>query len=100
MMAGVVMYTLASIQGSFQALRDANMFTHFSQWPVGHAHLALLGGFGFLAVGAVYYIVPRVLKFKIFSDNILHLSKYDILSICCCKIINRKFTLIICIFSK
>jgi cytochrome c oxidase cbb3-type subunit I/II len=73
-MAGLVMYVLASIQGSFQALRDANMFTHFSQWPVGHAHLALLGGFGFLAAGAAYYIVPRLLKFKVFSNSITRLS--------------------------
>jgi cytochrome c oxidase cbb3-type subunit I/II len=73
-MAGLIMYVLASIQGSFQALRDANLFTHFSQWPVGHAHLALLGGFGFLAVGLVYYLVPRILKLKIYSDSIMRLS--------------------------
>jgi cytochrome c oxidase cbb3-type subunit I/II len=74
MMAGIVMYILVSFQGSFQALREANMFTHFSQWPVGHAHLALLGGFGFLAVGAAYFIVPRVLKFRVFSNSTTRLS--------------------------
>jgi len=73
-MAGFFMYVLASIQGSFQALRDANMFTHFSQWPVGHAHLALLGGFGFLAVGAAYYLVPRILKLRVFSNHMMCLS--------------------------
>ncbi len=72
--AGALLYTLASIQGSFQALRDTNMFTHFSQWPVGHAHLALLGGFGFLAVGAAYYLVPRILKLQVFSASLARLS--------------------------
>ena len=73
-MAGFFFYVLASIQGSFQALRDINAFTHFSQWPVGHAHLALLGGFGFLAVGLAYYLVPRILKFKIYSASLMRLS--------------------------
>jgi cytochrome c oxidase cbb3-type subunit I/II len=73
-LAAFFMYTLASFQGSFQALRDTNAFTHFSQWPVGHAHLALLGGFGFLAVGSAYYLVPRILKRRIFSHQTMVFS--------------------------
>ena len=59
--AGMLLYTLASLQGSLQALRETNAFLHFSQWPVGHAHLALLGGFGFLVVGAAFDLIPRLL---------------------------------------
>jgi len=73
-MAGFVMYILASIQGSLQALRDTNAFIHFSQWPVGHAHLALLGGFGFLAVGATVYLVPRLLHVKLYSASLMRLT--------------------------
>lgn len=73
-LAGFFMYVLASFQGSFQSLRDTNAFTHFSQWPVGHAHLALLGGFGFLAVGLAYYLVPRILRLKVFSYSTMRLS--------------------------
>lgn len=43
--SGFVMYGLTSIQGSFQALRSVNAYIHFSQWTVGHAHLALFGVF-------------------------------------------------------
>jgi cytochrome c oxidase cbb3-type subunit I/II len=72
--AGFVMYFLASLQGSLQALRDTNAFLHFSQWPVGHAHLALLGGFGLLSVGAVYYLMPRLTGYKIYSQGLMRLS--------------------------
>jgi cytochrome c oxidase cbb3-type subunit I/II len=72
--AGFVMYFLASLQGSLQALRDTNAFIHFSQWPVGHAHLALLGGFGLLAVGGAYYLIPRITGYKIYSYNLMRLS--------------------------
>lgn len=46
---GTGSYALASVQGSMQGVRFTNQYLHFSQWPVGHSHLALLGGFGFLA---------------------------------------------------
>jgi cytochrome c oxidase cbb3-type subunit I/II len=72
--AGFVMYFLGSLQGSLQALRDTNAFLHFSQWPVGHAHLSLLGGFGFLAVGAAFFLVPRLTGFKIYSRGLMTLT--------------------------
>lgn len=61
---GFLMYTVASFQGSFQGVRSTNAFLHFSQWPVGHAHLALLGGFGFLVIGAAYSLVPKLLGIR------------------------------------
>ncbi len=64
---GAFFYFLVSAQGTFQAMRDINMYLHFSQWPVGHAHLALLGSFGFLVMGTIYFIIPRVTGREIFS---------------------------------
>jgi len=70
MLFGVVFYFLASLQGTFQAFRDTNMYLHFSQWTVGHAHIALLGGFGFLVFGAIYFVVPRVTGKEIYSNRL------------------------------
>ena len=72
--AGFIMYFLGSAQGTLQGLRDTNAFLHFSQWPVGHAHINLLGGFGFLAVGAAFWIVPRITGFKIYSQGLMRFS--------------------------
>jgi cytochrome c oxidase cbb3-type subunit I/II len=72
--AGFVMYFLGSAQGTLQAFRDTNAFTHFSQWPVAHAHINLLGGFGFLAVGAAFYIIPRITGFRIYSYKLMRYS--------------------------
>jgi cytochrome c oxidase cbb3-type subunit I/II len=71
---GFVMYFLGSAQGTLQGLRDTNAFLHFSQWPVGHAHINLLGGFGFLAVGAAFWIIPRVTGFKIYSKGLMRFT--------------------------
>lgn len=67
MLIGAFFYFLVSAQGTFQAMRDINMYLHFSQWPVGHSHLSLLGSFGFLVMGFVYFIIPRVTGRQIYS---------------------------------
>jgi cytochrome c oxidase cbb3-type subunit I/II len=72
--AGFVMYILGSVQGTLQALRETNAFLHFSQWTVGHAHITLLGGFGFLAAGAALYLVPRIKDCKIYSQGLMRFT--------------------------
>ncbi len=64
---GGFFYFLVSLQGTFQAMRDINSYLHFSQWAVGHAHLALLGSFGFLVMGTIYFVIPRVTGKEIYS---------------------------------
>ncbi|HJW33896.1 MAG TPA: cbb3-type cytochrome c oxidase subunit I, partial [Holophagaceae bacterium] len=57
---GMWFYLLTCFTGPFQATRWINWYLHFTHWVVGHAHFALLGTFGFVAWGAIYYCVPRV----------------------------------------
>jgi cbb3-type cytochrome c oxidase subunit I len=64
---GVIFYLITCIQGPFQATQTFNRLIHFTQWIIGHAHLALLGAFTFILMGAIYYIVPVTLKRRIYS---------------------------------
>lgn len=57
---GSLMYTVASLQGSIEALRSVNVVTHFTHYTVGHAHLGLYGFLSFILFGAVYFIMPRI----------------------------------------
>ena len=40
---GTVFYLIVSIQGSVQAQMSVNQSVHFSDWVIGHSHLAMLG---------------------------------------------------------
>jgi cytochrome c oxidase cbb3-type subunit I/II len=71
---GFFNYIIASMQGTMQGIRFTNEYLHFSQWPVGHSHIALLGGFGFLAAGLALWIVPHTLNSRIFSRKLLNIS--------------------------
>ena len=42
-----------NIQGAFEAIQPFNKLTHFTNFVVAHAHLALLGAFTIL--GVVFY---------------------------------------------
>src|SRR6266852_2136904 len=53
---GVVIYVVVSLQGSLQALMPVNRFIHFSDWVIGHSHLAMLGFAGLTAAGGVAHV--------------------------------------------
>ncbi len=52
----VVLYLVVSIQGSVQAVMAFNSFIHFTDWVIGHSHLAMIGFASFAAMGALAHI--------------------------------------------
>lgn len=61
---GGMMYTLSSVQGSFEALRSINTITHFTHFTVAHAHLGLYAFFSLVMFGAIYFVMPRVMAWE------------------------------------
>jgi cbb3-type cytochrome c oxidase subunit I len=66
-MMGGFAYLLTCMQGPFQATRGINWYLHFSNWVVGHAHLALLGTFTSIVFAASYFTIPKITGRKIYS---------------------------------
>ena len=64
---GTIMYFFVSIQGSMMSLPDVQRVTHFNNWVVAHAHIGVLGFAGMIALGGVYYVVPRLAGRPLFS---------------------------------
>lgn len=56
---GAVAYLVVSLQGSLQALMPINRFVHFTDWVIGHAHLAMIGFASFTAIGGILHIWQR-----------------------------------------
>jgi cbb3-type cytochrome oxidase subunit 1 len=57
---GTVFYLIVSIQGSVQAQMAVNQSVHFSDWVVGHSHLAMLGFATFAAAGGLIHAWQRI----------------------------------------
>jgi cytochrome c oxidase cbb3-type subunit 1 len=57
---GTVGYLVASLQGTFQALRDPQLHIHLTHYTVGHSHVAMYFFVSFLLWGSIYGLLPRV----------------------------------------
>jgi cbb3-type cytochrome oxidase subunit 1 len=55
-----VFYLVVSIQGSLQAQMAINQTVHFSDWVIGHSHLAMLGFATFAAAGGLAHVWQRL----------------------------------------
>lgn len=55
-----VFYLLVSVQGALQAQMAINQAVHFTDWVVGHSHLAMLGFATFAGAGGLVHIWERL----------------------------------------
>ena len=57
---GVVSYLVVSLQGSVQAFMPVNRFIHFTDFVIGHSHLAMIGFASFIALGGIAHLWQRI----------------------------------------
>jgi len=55
-----VFYLIVSVQGAIQAQMSVNQAVHFSDWVIGHSHLAMLGFASFAALGGLVHVWQRI----------------------------------------
>jgi mono/diheme cytochrome c family protein len=53
---GIVIYLTVSIQGASEAVMAFNSFTHFTDFVIGHSHLAMIGFASFAAMGGLAHL--------------------------------------------
>ncbi len=63
-LTGTFFYLIVSLQGSLQALMPINKLVHFSDWVIGHAHLAMVGFASFTVIGGMGHIWQRIPEAK------------------------------------
>lgn len=57
---GMVNYFITCLQCAFHTTLTVQKIIHFTDWVPGHAHLVMLGVFGFWLIGGIVYMWPRV----------------------------------------
>jgi len=64
LLVGIWGYALSSTQGTMEAFRSANIYWHFTNFTVGHSHLAMYGFVAFIIWGFIYGLLPRITGHK------------------------------------
>jgi cbb3-type cytochrome oxidase subunit 1 len=55
-----IFYLVVSVQGALQAQMAINQTVHFTDWVIGHSHLAMLGFATFAAAGGLIHAWQRI----------------------------------------
>src|SRR5579871_6726238 len=74
LMSGTIFYLLTCFQGPMHSLRSVNAIVSKTDWIPGHAHMAVLGTFSFMAMAGVYYVIPRIFKTTLHSEALANWS--------------------------
>lgn len=77
--AGLVWYILTCLQGPLQALPVIQRVTHLNNWVIAHAHMGVLGFSGTIALGGLYFILPRVTNRPLHSARLADIQYWLVL---------------------
>ncbi len=53
-------YGMATLEGPLMSIKTVNALSHYTDWTVGHVHAGALGWVGFITMGSLYYLIPRL----------------------------------------
>ena len=53
-------YGMATFEGPMMSIKTINALSHYTDWTVAHVHAGALGWVGFITMGSIYYLVPRL----------------------------------------
>ncbi|MCE3604154.1 cytochrome-c oxidase, cbb3-type subunit I [Massilia sp. P8910] len=53
-------YGIATFEGPMMSIKTINALSHYTDWTVAHVHAGALGWVGFITMGSIYYLIPRL----------------------------------------
>jgi cytochrome c oxidase cbb3-type subunit 1 len=53
-------YGMATFEGPMMSIKTVNALSHYTDWGIGHVHSGSLGWVGFITMGSLYYLIPRL----------------------------------------
>jgi cytochrome c oxidase cbb3-type subunit 1 len=60
MIVALSFYGIATFEGPMMSIKTVNSLSHYTDWNIAHVHGGTLGWVGFISMGALYYLVPRL----------------------------------------
>jgi len=60
MIVALSFYGIATFEGPMMSIKTVNSLSHYTDWTIGHVHAGALGWVGFITIGALYCLIPRL----------------------------------------
>ncbi len=69
---GITSYGMSTFEGPMLSFKSLNAIAHFTDWIIAHVHVGTLGWNGFMIMGMLYWMVPRLYNTKIYSVKLIN----------------------------
>ncbi|MCZ8196476.1 MAG: cytochrome-c oxidase, cbb3-type subunit I [Flavobacterium sp.] len=63
-------YGMATFEGPMLSLKNVNAIAHYTDWIIAHVHVGALAWNGFMSFGIIYWLIPRMMKTKLYSEKL------------------------------
>ncbi len=70
---GITFYGMSTFEGPMMSIKSVNGLSHYTDWTIGHVHGGALGWVGFMTLGMIYWLVPRMFQTKLHSKTMANL---------------------------
>ncbi len=67
LVAAVTFYGMSTFEGPLLSIKSVSALAHYTDWIIAHVHGGALGWNGFMAVGMIYYLVPKLWNTNLYS---------------------------------
>ena len=55
-------YMMSTFEGPMMSIKTVNSLSHYTDWTIGHVHSGALGWVAMISIGAIYAMLPKLLK--------------------------------------
>jgi cytochrome c oxidase cbb3-type subunit I/II len=66
-------YGMSTFEGPMLSFKSLNAIGHYTDWIIGHVHIAALAWNGFMAAGIIYWLVEKLWKTELFSKKLANI---------------------------
>jgi len=71
LIVSVSFYGMSTFEGPMMSIKTVNALSHYTDWTIGHVHSGALGWVGFISIGAMYYLIPRLFNRELYSVKLV-----------------------------
>ena len=74
MIVSLSFYGMSTFEGPMMSIKTVNALSHYTDWTIGHVHSGALGWVGFITMGAMYFLIPKLFgKERMYSLKLIDL---------------------------
>jgi len=74
MIVSLSFYGMSTFEGPMMSIKTVNALSHYTDWTIGHVHSGALGWVGFISIGCIYFLIPKLFgREQMYSSKLIDL---------------------------